>query len=154
MSDENIVAGPPPERLHWIQVKLAFGPEGREPARPATLLGVDGAEVRVRYLDGAEETVAVVEPERLALLLGTEDLCRLHGRPLLLVNTCYRVLGVATGPADPPGELKVSLAFAFDNNTVTRVLPAGEDQPTFQTLALWSERRRQAARSHTATMDS
>lgn len=141
MPNETTPAGPPPERLHWIQVKLAFTDEGREPARPATLLGVEGPQLRVRYLDGTEETLEIVEPERLAGLLRSEEICRLRGEPLLLVSTYYRVLGVATGPASPPPQLKVSLAFAFENGSVTRVLPAAEDQPTLHTLALRSSKR-------------
>lgn len=145
MSDDATITGPPPERLHWIQVKLAFGPEGKEPARPATLVTIDGADVRVRYLDGTEEIIQVVEPDRLARLLDSEDLCRLDGQALLLVSTAYRVLGVATGPATPPAQLRVSLAFAFENETVTQVLPAGDDQPTLHTLALRLQRRRAAS---------
>lgn len=134
--------GPPPERLHWIQVKLAFGNEGKEPARPARLIEVDEAHVRVHYLGGAEEALEVVEPARLADLLGRDDVCRHQGQPLLLVSTCYRVLGVATGPPTPPSQLRASLAFAFENETVTHVLPAGDDQPTFHTLALALTRHR------------
>lgn len=133
---ENTHSGPPPERLHWIQVKLAFGNEGRERARPATLVEVDDAQVTIRHLDGSEETVEVVEPDRLAKLLNRDDVCRLSGQPLLLVNTYYGVLGVASGPPTAPPQLKASLAFAFENSSVTMTLPAGDDQPTLHTLAL------------------
>ncbi len=137
-SSENTPAGPPPERLHWIQVKLAFGNEGREQARPATLVEVDDAHVAIRYVGGSDETVEVVEPARLAELLARDDVCRLDGQPLLLVNTYYRVFGLATGPSTAPPQLKASLAFAFENESVTMTLPAGDDQPTFHTLALVS----------------
>ena len=139
---ENTGSGPPPERLHWIQVKLAFGNEGREQARPATLLEVDGAHVDIHYLGGPEETVEVVEPDRLAELLTRDDVCSLNDEPLLLVNTYYRVFGLATGPATAPAQLKASLAFAFENSSVTMTLPAGEDQPTLYTLALVSSKVR------------
>ncbi len=129
-------SGPPPERLHWIQVKLAFGNEGKVQARPATLVELDEAHVDIRYIGGSEETVQVVEPERLAELLTRDDVCRLDGQPLLLVNTYYRVFGLATGPTTAPAQLKASLAFAFGNSSVTMTLPAGEDQPTLHTLAL------------------
>ena len=133
---ENTSSGPPPERLHWIQVKLAFGNEGKVQARPAALLEVDGAHVDIHYLGGPDETVEVVEPDRLAELLTRDDVCRLNDEPLLLVNTYYRVFGLATGPATAPAQLKASLAFAFGNSSVTMTLPAGEDQPTLHTLAL------------------
>ena len=132
----------PSARLHWIQVKLAFGNEGREPARPVTLVDVDGSTVRIRRRDLTERAIEVVEPDRLAEVLASEDLCRLDGEPLLLVNTCYRVLGVATGPATAPRQLKTSLAFAFENDSVTGVFPAGEDQPSFVTLALMGRTKR------------
>ena len=53
----------PSARLHWIQVKLAFGNEGKVQARPATLVELDEAHVDIRYIGGSEETVQVVEPE-------------------------------------------------------------------------------------------
>ncbi|MFV0318503.1 MAG: hypothetical protein ACK5O2_16265 [Microthrixaceae bacterium] len=140
MSGDTTTAGPPPERLHWIQVKLAFGKEGREPARPATLVAVEGAEVRVRYRDGSEDILEVVEPDRLGDLLDSAELCRLDGEVLVLVNTYYRVLGVATGPSEAPEQLRTSLAFAFENNTVKRVMSAAGDQPTIHTFALRSKR--------------
>lgn len=151
MSEHRTIAGPPPERLHWIQVKLAFGNEGREPARPATLADLHGESLRIRYRDGTEETVEVVEPERLQALLDTEEVCMLDGEPLLLVNTSYRVLGVATGPLTPPAQLRVSLAFAFENESVTRMLPAGDGQPTIHTLALRSSRRLDTSQVDAAT---
>lgn len=141
-STEPTNPGSPPERLHWIQVKLAFGNEGREPARPATLVEVDGAQVAIRYLGGSEETVEVVEADRLAELLARDDVCRLDGQPLLLVNTCYRVLGLATGPSTAPPQLKASLVFAFENESVTEMLAASDDQPTVHTLALVSTKDR------------
>lgn len=140
MSDHVSPAGPPPERLHWIQVKLAFTNEGREPARPGRLVAVDGPELKVRYTNGVEETIEVVEADRLGRLLESDDICRLDCDPLVLVNTYYRVLGLAAGPPEPPRQLKVSLAFAFEDSSVTEVLPAGEGQPGFHTLALVSQR--------------
>ena len=141
MSNEHNPVGPPPERLHWIQVKLAFTSEGREPARPGRLVGVEGPELRVAYLDGSEETIEVVEAERLRHLLEAADICRIKGDPMVLVNTYYRVLGLAAGPPEPPRQLKVSLAFAFADSSVTQVLPAAQDQPTLHTLALRSSKR-------------
>ncbi len=43
MSHTAKTAGPPPERLHLPQVRLAFGNEGKEPARPATVISVADA---------------------------------------------------------------------------------------------------------------
>lgn len=137
-STESTNPGPPPENLHVIQVKLAFGNEGRVRARPATLVEVDEEHVTVHYLDGSEETVDVVRPDRLGELLARDDLCRLRDRPLLLVNTYYRVLAIATGPSSPPSQLKASTVFAFENDSVTEVLPIEDGQPTLRTLALVS----------------
>ena len=71
-------------------------------------------------------------------LLARDDLCRLRDRPLLLVNTYYRVLAIATGPSSPPSQLKASTVFAFENDSVTEVLPIEDGQPTLRTLALVS----------------
>lgn len=136
---------PPPGRLYIPQVRRAFGPEGDQPARPATLLDTNGANVRVRYLDGTEETIQVLDPGRLEQLLDGDDLCRLDGRPLVLVSTRYRVLAVATGPATPPPQLKVSLVFVFENESVTEILPAEDDQPSLQTFAITRDRNADAA---------
>ena len=94
------------DRVHPIQVRRAFL-EDADDARPATLTGVDGGAVSIRYLDDTTATVTVGEPERLAEVLDRDDLCRLRGQPLLLVNTAYRLLAVATGPAAAPPRLEM-----------------------------------------------
>ncbi|MFZ4519588.1 MAG: hypothetical protein ACOYOP_14455 [Microthrixaceae bacterium] len=126
----------PPGGLHHLQVKLALGFDEEHPARPATLVDADGGAVELRYLDGTAGTVTVADPERLAAVLARDDLCRLHDRPLLLVNTHHRVLALATGPATPPSRLEVLWVSRIEDGTVVELLTDDPAQPTWQTFAV------------------
>jgi hypothetical protein len=126
-------------RIHPTQVRLAFL-EDAEHARPARLTGVDGDAVSVHYLDDTTGSVTVADPERLADVLDRDDLCRLDGQPLLLVNTAYRVLAVATGPAAPPSRLAVLIVCRLEDGSVVELLSEADDQPAWQTFALQADR--------------
>jgi hypothetical protein len=132
------------DEVHHIQVKLAFLDDADD-ARPATLTGVAGHDVSVRYLDGSTATVTVCHPERFAGVVERDDLCRLGGQPLLLVNTTYRVLAVATGPATPPSKLAVQIACRLENGSVAELLSGADDQPAWQTFALTRVRASRSA---------
>ena len=137
MAGQSHIYTVPPGRLHHIQVKLAFLADREHRARPAALIRFDGAEVELEYLNGEPATVTVTEPERLALVLGRDDLCRYRGFPLLLVNTHHRVIGVATGPAAPPSKLEVMIVCRLDDDGSVVELPSSDDtQPAWQTFAL------------------
>jgi hypothetical protein len=123
-------------RLVHQRVRAAFGADPDHPARPATIVNADRGVVDLRFLDGTSMAVSVLETERLAEVLGRGDLCRLHGDPLVLVNTDHAVLGVATGPPHPPASLEVLWVSRLDDGTVVEV-PGGDDtQPSWQTFAL------------------
>lgn len=138
MTDEPEIYTAPPGGLHHIQVKLAFLTDQEHRARPAALTAVDGDTVTISYLDGAAETVVVNEPERLADVLARDDLCRIQGHPLLLVNTHYRVLGIATGLATPPSKLEVLIVSRLENGSVVELVNGDDTQPAWQTFALRS----------------
>lgn len=121
--------------VHPTQVRLAFLQDA-ENARPATLTGIHGNIVSVRYLDGTTAIVTVCDPDRFAGVVNRDDLCRLGGQPLLLVNTSYRVLAVATGPASPPSKLAVLIVCRLENGSVAELLSGADDQPAWQTFAL------------------
>lgn len=121
--------------VHPTQVRRAFLDDA-EHARPATLAGVDGSVVEVRYLDGTTAALTVCDPARFAEVADRDDLCRLGGRPLLLVNTSYRVVAVATGPATPPSQLTVSIVCRLEHGSVVELVSESDDQPAWQTFAL------------------
>lgn len=136
MTDRETTDPAPVHRLHHIQVKRAFLDDAEHRARPAQLIATDQGAVQVRYLDdGTTGTVTVADPARLDAILARTDLCRVDDKPLLLVNTTYRVLGIATGPASPPPQLRVLIVSRLENGEVVELV--NEDpQPAWQLLAL------------------
>lgn len=137
MSDEINLTSVPTAGLHHLQVKLAFLADLDHRARPALLVSSTGADLTVRYIDDeTTETVTVTESARLAAIGARDDLCRIGGRPLLLVNTHYRVVGVATGPAAPPARLEVLVVSRLEDGAVVELVNGSETQPAWQLLAL------------------
>jgi len=124
------------DQVHPIQVKLAFLTDNGQ-ARPARLTSVDGDLVELHQLDGTTTSVRVHDAVRLAHVLGRDDLCRLRGLPLVMVNQQHRVLAVATGPATPPSKLAVLIVSRLgDDGGVVELLSSSDDQPAWQTFAL------------------
>ena len=128
--------------LQHLQVKLAFGFDEDHPARPATLVAAGHDTVEIGYLDGTTGTFTIADPERLAEVLTRHDVCRLHGRPLLLVNTHHGVLGIATGPAAPPSRLEVLWVSRLEDGAVVELVNSDDAQPAWQTFALVDPTRR------------
>lgn len=127
------------DQVHPTQVRLAFLTDNAQ-ARPALLRSVDGERVELCGLDGSERTVRVHKSDRLTEVLERDDLCRLRGEPLVMVNERYRVLAVATGPAAPPSKLAMLIVCELgDGGGVIQLLSADDDQPSWQTFALRSE---------------
>jgi hypothetical protein len=124
------------DQVHPTQVRLAFLTDNDQ-ARPALLRSIDGDRVELGGLDGSAHTVRVHQSDRLAAVLERDDLCRVRGEPLVMVNERYRVLAVATGPASPPSRLAMLIVCELDNNGgVVELLSAEDDQPGWQTFAL------------------
>ena len=130
--DDSVATG----RLHHIQVKLAFMADPDHRPRPGRLLGTHDTTVTVGYIDdGTTETITVGDAGRLGEVLQRDDLCRLDGAPLVLVNTHYRVLGIATGPAAPPPQLEVRIASRLENGSAVELVNGSNTQPAWQLLA-------------------
>ena len=126
-----------PGLLHHIQVKRAFLDDQEHPARVALLGEVTGSALEIVYLDsGDSDVVEVANASRLAEILARDDLCRVRERPLLLVNTHYRVLGIATGPAGPPPQLEVLIVSRLEDGDVVELVTDSDVQPSWQLLAL------------------
>jgi hypothetical protein len=137
MSDDPNPISVPPGGLHHLQVKLAFLADPDHRARPAALITSTGPDMAVRYIDdGTTETITVNQPDRLAAIVARDDLCRIGGLPLLLVNTHYRVLGVATGPVAPPPHLEVLVVSHLEHGAVVELVNGSDTQPAWQLLAL------------------
>ena len=127
------------DQVHPIQVRLAFQSDNAD-ARPALLHSVDGDRVELCALDGTESTARVHQTDRLAEVLDRDDLCRLRGEPLVMVNTRYGVLAVATGPAAPPSKLAMLIVSRLDDEGgVVELLSSSDDQPSWQVFALRAE---------------
>ncbi len=125
-----------PDQVHPTQARLAFLTDNAQ-ARPALLRSVDGNRIELCELDGTAHTVRVHQVDRLAKVLGRDDLCRLRSEPLVMVNERYRVLAVATGPASPPSNLAMLIVCELDEeNGVIELLSSDADQPSWQTFAL------------------
>jgi hypothetical protein len=124
-------------RLHHIQVRLAFLADRGHPARPGRLISTDGTTVTVAYIDdGTVETIYVVDGHRLDDVLRRHDLCLLDRSPLVLVNTRYRVLGIATGPAAPPPQVEVDIVSRIEDGSVVELISDSDTQPAWQLLAI------------------
>lgn len=124
------------DQVHPTQVRLAFLTDNDQ-ARPALLRSLDGDRVGLCGLDGSEHTVRVHHVDRLAAVLERDDLCRLRGEPLVMVNERYGVLALATGPATPPSKLAMLIVCELgDDGSVVELLSESDDQPSWQTFAL------------------
>ena len=128
-----------PDQVHHIQARLAFLADNAQ-VRPALLRSVDGDTVELCGLDGTESTVRVHHAGRLAAVLERDDLCRLRGEPLVMVNRQYGVLAVATGPATPPSKVAMLIVCELDDEGGVIELASGsEDQPSWQVFAVRAE---------------
>lgn len=125
-----------PDQVHPIQARLAFLTE-REHAQPVLIRSVEEDRLELLYLDRSERAVRVHQADRLATVLERDDLCRLQGLPLAMVNLSRRVLAVATGPATPPRRIEVLVVCELDDEGgVVELLSGSDDQPSWQTFAL------------------
>lgn len=123
--------------LNHVRVKRAFSSDKENPARPAVLAASSGSSIDVTYLDdGRTEQLVVSDSERLTVILNRPDLCRLKGNPLLLVNSHHRVLGVATGPTEPPSRLQVTIVTRLEAGAAVELVTDRDGQPSWQLLTL------------------
>ncbi|HEV8205908.1 MAG TPA: hypothetical protein VGR04_04355 [Acidimicrobiia bacterium] len=123
------------DRVHHIQARKAFRPGGG--SYPGRLISAVAGEALVaRLSDHVRVVLVVARPDRLAAVLRRADVSVVETAPLVLVSEAYGVLGIATGPAEPPAQLRVwaNISLLEDGEAVE--IPAvDEEQPSLQLLA-------------------
>ncbi len=122
--------------VHWIQARRAF--ERASGAYAARIVEHDDATVVVERLsDRTAVTLTVGRPVHLTATLARNDVTRLDGLPLALVSEYFGVLGVATGPADPPPQLRVlSSVSRFEDGETVEIPNVDDSQPSWQLFAV------------------
>jgi hypothetical protein len=125
-----------PTAVHHIQARHAFRPGGG--AYPGRLISAaDGEALVDRLSDHINVALIVARPERLAAVLRRADIPLIGTAPLVLVSETHGVLGIATGPAEAPTQLRVwpNVSRVEDGEAVE--IPAVDgDQPSLQLLAV------------------
>ena len=92
--------------VHVVQVKLAFGPQAEGTAFYA--LAKSGPDwVLVESPEGEQRRFRIRDRERLSAILQRDDLTRRNGRPLVIANRRYKIIGFAAGPAQAPRYVQV-----------------------------------------------
>jgi len=125
-----------PTTLQSAQVRLAFG--GERGGYVGRIVEHDAhGVVVVSVRDGSRHRLLVARRERLAAVLRRDDVTLLEGAPLVLVNEAHRVLGVATGPLEPPKQLRVlSNVCRIEDGEYVEVPASLPGQPSLQVFAI------------------
>jgi hypothetical protein len=123
------------ERVHHIQARMAFRPGGG--SYPGRLVSASDRDALVaRLSDDVQVALVVARPDRLAAVLRRADISLVETAPLVLVSEAYGVLGIATGPAEPPPQLRVwSNISRLEDGEAVEIPAVDEDQPSLQLLA-------------------
>lgn len=123
------------ERVHHIQARKAFRPGGG--SYPGRLVSAsDGEALVARLSDHVRVVLMVARPERLAAVLRRADISLVETAPLVLVSEAYGVLGIATGPAEPPPQLRVWPNISrLEDGEAVEIPAVDEEQPSLQLLA-------------------
>ena len=123
------------ERVHHIQARRAFRPGGESYA--GRLVSALYSEALVaRLSDDVQVALVVARPERLAAVLRRADVSLIETAPLVLVSEAYGVLGIATGPASPPAQLRVwSNISLLEDGEAVEIPAVDPEQPSLQLLA-------------------
>jgi hypothetical protein len=123
------------ERVHHVQARKAFRPGGGSYA--GRLVSASERDALVaRLSDHVRVALVVARPERLAAVLRRADVSLIETAPLVLVSEAYGVLGIATGPAEPPAQLRVwSNISLLEDGEAVEIPAVDEEQPSLQLLA-------------------
>jgi len=123
------------ERVHHTQARKAFRPGGGSYAgRLVSALDADALVARLS--DDVQVALVVARPQRLAAVLRRADVSLIETAPLVLVSEAYGVLGVATGPAAPPAQLRVwSNISLLEDGEAVEIPAVDPEQPSLQLLA-------------------
>jgi hypothetical protein len=121
-----------PKNVHHIQARKAFGP--RSDAYLARLRSATNEKVTVeRTTDGSAKMLVTASPDRLAAILGREDVTRVGGNPLVLVSEARHLMAIATGPSDAPARIAIcSNVSRLENGQAVEIPSPDDTQPSWQ----------------------
>ena len=123
------------ERVHHIQARRAFRP-GSGSYAGRLVSAVDTDALVARLSDDVQVALIVARPDRLAAVLRRADVSLVETAPLVLVSEAYGVLGIATGPAEPPAQLRVwSNISLLEDGEAVEIPAVDPEQPSLQLLA-------------------
>jgi hypothetical protein len=125
-----------PTTVHHIQARHAFRPgAGAYPGRLISAL--EGEALVDRLSDQVGVALVVARPTRLAAVLRRADISLIETAPLVVVSETHGVLGIATGPAEPPAQLRVWPNISrLEDGEAVEIPAVDEDQPSLQLLAV------------------
>ena len=122
-------------RVHHSQARKAFRPGGGSYAG-RLISAVDTDALVARLSDDVRVALVVARPQRLAAVLRRADVSLIETAPLVLVSETYGVLGIATGPAEPPAQLHVwSNISLLEDGEAVEIPAVDPEQPSLQLLA-------------------
>jgi len=123
------------ERVHHSQARKAFRPGGGFYAA-RLVSAVDRDALVARLSDQLRVALVVARPDRLAAVLSRADVSLIETAPLVLVSESHGVLGIATGPAEPPSRLRVwSNISLLEDGEAVEIPAVDPEQPSLQLLA-------------------
>ena len=123
------------ERVHHIQARRAFRPGGGSYAG-RLVSALDSEALVARLSDDVQVALVVARPQRLAAVLRRADVSLIETAPFVVVSEAYGVLGIATGPARPPAQLRVwSNISLLEDGEAVEIPALDEEQPSLQLLA-------------------
>jgi hypothetical protein len=123
------------ERVHHAQARNAFRPGGGSYAG-RLVSALDGDALVARLSDHVHVALVIARPDRLAAVLRRADVSLIETAPLVLVSEAYGVLGIATGPPEPPPELRVwSNISLLEDGEAVEIPAVDPEQPSLQLLA-------------------
>ena len=124
-----------PTGVHHIQARHAFE-QGADAYLARLLVVVDGTALVERVPGTTTIALIIALPDRLTAILARGDLTTFRGSPLALVSESRRILGIATGPAEPPKQLRVlSNVSRLEEGEAVEIPAVDEEQPSLQLLA-------------------
>jgi hypothetical protein len=137
MTTEASGASSRPQRTHVHHGQVSRGFKVEAGAYPGRLVRLVGTTAIVERLpDGSVATFEVALPEELASTLEREDLTRLNGAPFVLASPNYGVLGIGTGPATAPAQLRVVFVSRLEGGHAVEIPSDDDEQPSFQLFAV------------------
>jgi hypothetical protein len=121
-----------PKSVHHIEARKAFEP-GSD-AYPARLRSAaNGMVIVERISDWSAKVLVTASPDRLAAILGREDVTRIGRDPLVLVSEARCPLALATGPSEAPAKIAIrSNISRLENGEAVEIPSADDAQPSWQ----------------------